>query len=288
MKLPNFLEFSPLRTLKRQMSIPDDVYGDFNSVTEVGRLTLDELSKLNSGDGLDVAFDELTILADGTLAYKDARVLLYIRDVAVYGAGRGSDPRYHLSNCDTLQRMTLSGRFERYVIATEVTGNFRLNFITNGKTKSEKRKLSVCQNCLTHLKFDGFRPEWDGIRRTAVVSNFTPELFFSRYPKSLHGSVPRHTDATSPLNVYSSDWIHRSRTVRSRSNWTCSKCRQDFSSPERRHYLDAHHKNGQKWDNSEANLIALCIGCHAELPNHGHMKSDPRYASYVRTSKGRA
>lgn len=286
MKLPNFQTFTPFVLLKRKMSIPDDVYGDFRSATPVSRLTSDELDKLASGEGLDVYFNELTVLEDGTLAYKDARVLLYIRDVASYGKGREREPRYHLSNCTTLQEMTSKGRFERYVIATESTGRFKINHIGNGQRRSERRALSVCQNCLAMLNFDGFRYDMNRAERKVIVSKFTPARFFSVYPKSLHVRKPTYNAENSPVNDYSSDWSARSKTTRSAARWVCSNCDANLSAPHLRKYLDVHHRNGQKWDNSPSNLAVLCIECHAKLPNHSHIKSDPRYHAYLRERQG--
>lgn len=282
MKLPNFLTFAPFVELKRKMSIPDEVYGDFKQPAQASTLTNDELNKLASGDGLDVYFDELTVLDDGTLAYKDARVLLYIRDVATYGRGRDREPRYHISNCITLQEMTSNGRFERYVIATESTGKFKINHIRNGERRTERRSLSVCQNCLALLNFDGFRFDMNRDQRKVVVSKFTPERFFRVYPKSLHARTPTYNADNSPLNDYSRDWSVRSRAARSAAKWICSDCKENFSAPHMQRFLDVHHKNGQKWDDSAANLIVLCIGCHAKTPNHSHMRNDPRYTAYRR------
>lgn len=68
--------------------------------------------------------------------------------------------------------------------------------------------------------------------------------------------------------AYGSDWSILSRNVRESSNWTCSKCRQNFSSA--RHTLHSHHiiplsKGGS---NTFSNLTSLCISCHKE--EHGH------------------
>ena len=42
-------------------------------------LSEDELSKL-AGIGLDISINDVTVLEDGTLSYKNARTVLYIRD----------------------------------------------------------------------------------------------------------------------------------------------------------------------------------------------------------------
>jgi hypothetical protein len=125
MKLPDFFKFEPLNRLRSRMGIADGQYGSFSAEIDASRLTLDELDRL-TGDGIDIYFNELTVLPDGTLGYKGNRVLLYIKDVHVYG-DQESEPRYHLFNCATLVNMTQSGRFERYVISTKSNGEFRIN-----------------------------------------------------------------------------------------------------------------------------------------------------------------
>jgi len=239
---------------------------------------------LASGEGIDVTFDELTVLADGTLAYKDCRVLLYIRDVHVYGDRRRNEPRYHLSHCATLHDMTQKGRFERYVIATEVNGEFKLNIITGGIPKNEKRRLKVCQNCLAGLSFDGFTLQMRSSDRREFVSNFTPQRFFSKFPQSLHSHKPSFTDETAPLDTYSPDWPMISERTRREALWKCSKCQCDLSAPRLRKYLEVHHIDGRRQNNHPRNLSVVCIACHAKQPQHGHMKSTPRYRAFLQES----
>ena len=99
MKLPDFFNFEPLNLIKEKMGVPRNVYGVLTVLIDPGRLTEEELKKLTSSDGIDISPDELSILPDGTLAYKNSRVLLYIRDMERY------EPRFHLANCSTLQEM---------------------------------------------------------------------------------------------------------------------------------------------------------------------------------------
>jgi hypothetical protein len=114
------------------------------ATVDPNRLTEDELrllSLLSLGDGIDVSFDQLAVLNDGTLAYKDHRVLFYIRDVHVFG-NKWRQPRYHLSHCKALKKMTESGRIDGYAVAAEVNG------ISAETSQNERCRLAVCQNCL--------------------------------------------------------------------------------------------------------------------------------------------
>jgi hypothetical protein len=282
MKLPNFFKFAPLNDLKQRMGVPIDTYGSFAG--DPDRITAEERVLLESGEGIEVSFDQLTVLPDKTLAYKDSRVLLYIRDVHVYGSRQREDwhPRYHLANCTTLQEMNAVGRFERYVIAAETSGEFILNMITGSKVRSERRQLSVCQNCLAGLAFDGFSFRKDRHTRANFVRSFTPSLFFAAYPQSLHPRKPRYTSATAPLDTYTDDFHEVSRRVREQVGWRCEGCRRDLAQLRLRQYLHVHHKSADRRDNRRSNLKALCIVCHAEQPRHAHLKSDPRYRAFLR------
>lgn len=284
MKLPDFFQFSELNALKDRMGIPFGTYGSLVVVVEEGRLNEDELDKLTSYDGLDIAsLEDLRELDDGTLAYKNSRVLLYIRDHSIYG-NRSVDPKFHVSNCETLLDMKRRARFARYVVATRLDGTFRVNLIEGARRRQELRRLAVCQNCMDKLHFDGFRMTSPRPTRSSIVQNFTIAKFFERYPKILHIEIPIHDSDSAPLNDYSPDFSAKSNQLRVAANWQCQnqECGVWLGTRQHRRYLHVHHINGLKSDDSPENLRVLCIGCHAEQPSHGHMRSMPDYRSYRR------
>ena len=281
MKLPDFFLFEPLNRLKEQMGLSRETVGNLTVAISQPRLTEVELDKLASQDGLDISLDDLVILEDGTLGYKNSRVLLYIRDVSVFG-GREKQPRYHLSNCSTLQEMRERKRFNsRYVVSTNVDGKFKLNLIDGRITRTELVALTVCQNCLGHLHFNGSRLEWHRAKRQEALQAFELEHFFEQYPRSLHASQPKHNSDSAPLNNYTSDFGEVSDKARAGKNWKCEECRLDLSVKPHRRYLHTHHIDGDKSNNSAENLKVLCIGCHAEEPLHRHVKQSPDYARFL-------
>ncbi len=279
MKLPNFYEFEPLNSVKARMGIPRNAYGSLTVLVAAGRLTELELEKLTSPNGLDISGDELTILPDGTLAYKNSRVILYIRDVTVYG-NQEIQPRFHLANCTTLQQMRERKRFDRYVVSTRTDGRFNLNLINAGTARTELYELSVCQNCLNLLNFDGFVMRLPQRKRIDFVRLFKIDRFFEKYPRSLHSQTPKYNSDNAPLDRYSDDFEAISRKIRNSSEWRCQRCGINLSAPANRKWLHVHHINGLKYDNDRENLEAICIGCHAEEPNHGHIKNSPDYKEF--------
>ncbi len=283
MKLPDFTQFEPLNALRRMMGAE---LGVFVPVTNPHRLTVEEIEQL-ARSGIEVPLDQVRVLDDGTLAYKDSRVVLYIRDVAQYRHHVMTEqdmPRFHVSDCKTLQEMRDSHRFERYVVATRDDGQFELNIkqSNSGNYKRTTEPLRVCQNCLAKIGWEAFDYWMPPSRKKEIVRAFTLYDFFKRYGKTLIIKSPSYTADDAPLNDYTSDFKEVADRIKQQRGYRCDggKCRLDLSKHPR--FLHAHHINGIKSDNHPHNIRVLCIGCHAEEPSHGHMKSLPEYREFIR------
>lgn len=284
MKLPDFLKFPPLNDLKNRMGIREDVYGrplPSSGEIDPGRLTPQERVLLAEG-GIDVTYDQITILPDGTLAYKDNRVLLYIRDVHVYG-DLENEPRYHLCNCKTLVKMSQNGHFDKYVVSARVDGEFPINIIKGHKPNPDLRHLPVCKNCLDCLSFKGFNSQtMNRNRKERFVAEFSPEHFFVVYPRSLHIEKPKYDSDTAPLNEYPSNFRELSERLRRENAWRCQQCHRILSHSNLRRFLHVHHVNGDRSDNTRQNLKILCVACHADKPRHQHIRNTPAYAEFLK------
>jgi hypothetical protein len=229
--------------------------------------------------GVEVNFDEVTILKDRTLAYKGFRVLLYIRDVSTYGL-REEMPKFHLAFCGTLDKMQRNKRFARYVVANREDGFFLVNIMEN-VAKPKVLPLNVCQMCLATIAWNGFRIDHPRTERVKSVNGFALKDFFIQYPRDLIADKPIHTSETAPLNDYTRDWGDISERTKQTRGYRCSKCKVQFGIRDSK-YMHVHHVNGMKNDNSDLNLSVLCIRCHANEPMHGHMKSLPNYLEFIK------
>lgn len=282
MKLPNFIQSMEFNSLKTRMGIPVDHLAPLSAIVVDSRLSEYELDRLTSEEGLDVAFDEISILRDGTLAYKGRRVLLYIRDLANFGR-RDDLPKYHLANCKVLQDAQHSGRFgRRYVIANSTNGMFQINRISGGRITARTEQLNVCQVCMCRLRMEGFSWQLPKSERRRRVEKFRPEKFFDLYPIDLHSQLPQYDANEAPLNKYSNNFQEISSEFKALTQWHCQGCGADLSRSLLRKYLHTHHRNGDKSDNTRTNLRALCIECHAKQPQHSHVKNTPAYREFKR------
>jgi hypothetical protein len=281
MTLPDFLKFEPFNRLRRLMNAP--LPAKFASGYVINHLTHDDLDRaLEDIEGVTV--DDITdvhVLPDGTLAYRERRVLLYIRDKRAF---REHDPReklpkFHIANCRMLEEMRENGRFERYVISTRINGEFKMDFIYEFGAREEIHELKVCKLCLVHLEYKGYSNHRSDKR---IYDTFALHEYFVEYPKNQVITLPLHTDDTAPLNEYGGGFPKASQRYRAKIEWRCQKCGIDLSHPSHHKYLHTHHLNGQKYDDRTENYKALCVHCHAQEPMHAHLKNSPDWRQFMR------
>jgi len=284
MKLFNFIYFEPFNKVKERMGIPRDELGSIKPITiSKSKLPTVEDIKLKTV-GIEVNINEVKFLEDGTLGYKDRRVLLYIGDVKYvsWGTKSSKDPRFHISACKMLLQMKSAGRFQqKYVVATREDGLFPVHYIGSGAIVPDK-KLNICQYCLGHIKYKGFTySKMTEKERRFAVDSFSIAEFFDKYPKSLQPEVPLHNDITAPTNTYPSNFNEISKAYRNKIGWVCEKCLISLKDENLHRYLHVHHKDGGQHNNVDSNLEALCIYCHSEEPMHSHMKRTIMYKEFM-------
>jgi hypothetical protein len=281
MKLPDFELKAEFNELRRAMGAQQ--LGDLRLKQAQNLITEAELEAL-AGIGIDVQWDDVRVLDDGTLAYKDRRVVLYIRDVSLYGNKTIHDvmPKFHIAQCRTLDDMQAKGRGQRYVVATRTTGDFSINVIRKGHAINQRdHRLSVCQNCLERLRFDSFRIDLARETRLSHVARFSLDKFFEQYPLKILDESGHESEATAPLNEYPADFELIARKIKAQRHYRCEQCGWFPADDYERRFIHLHHKNGQKFDSRLTNFSVLCIGCHADQPLHGHLRQSPDYDAFV-------
>jgi hypothetical protein len=111
-----------------------DAPGSFSPHYRPNELSVADLEEL-AKEGKDVSIDDVVVLEDNTLKYKNSRVLVYIRDISQF---RNWVPRFHIADSETLQQKRQQNAFDRYVVATRDDGSFVVNLIGNGGQVTRK------------------------------------------------------------------------------------------------------------------------------------------------------
>lgn len=259
------VSFAELWASARRMG-EHDVTFEFSTGSEE-EFTTDNI--LSSTAGLDITIEQLEF-EHGVLSFKGRQVLLFIPDqgasIEQVLSGQQEGRKFHVADCVTLEEMRRKQRFSRYKATYNLSGKFEVYGDTyySGSIKGEA-ELKVCKNCLSYLNYKGYR---SGAIKSKVFSEFDIGEFLSEY-STLFRAMPERA-AFMEEGGYSSDWNDVSARYRQSVRFCCESCLVDLG--DYRRLLHTHHVNGNKRDNRDDNLKALCIDCHRKQPMHDYMR----------------
>lgn len=187
MKLPDFSRFPPLDSLRLAMGAGP---GRFALAKSPVRLTLAEIDQLAAG-GIEVSLDQVRILNDGTLAYKDSRIVLCVRNLVRHGDDLQPSelPAFHLADCKLLQELRAGKPELRYLASTREDALFDLRVTARdgGEPRSRREVLGVCLACLGRLCWQEYYQNLSAKEGRAVAAKFSLGQFFGAYSKALPG-----------------------------------------------------------------------------------------------------
>lgn len=278
MKLPDFEIDDELNSLRRAMGAE---LREYSAAPSSDVLTIEEIERL-AGEGIEIPLDDVRVLNDGTHIYKGRRVVVYIRDVAEYGA-QVTMPKYHLAMCDTLNKMIVEGRYKkRYVVATRDDGQFSIQRIRGDASVKSEEPLAVCQHCLDELKYKSFSLRLGGFERAEAVRAFSLRGFFEEFGRSCVWAMPKYDATHAPANIYSPHFFRIAKALKQKRGYRCEQvdCKIDLSNREDQKFLHAHYIDADKSDNHPSNIKLLCIRCHALEFQHAHVRDNPDYSRF--------
>lgn len=283
MKLIEFSRNDYLNLLRRQMGA--DKLGSFAPVGAIQKLTPLELDQLMSG-GIDVALDEIRILDDGTLAYKDSRVLVYSRDISL---GSVTDdniwqmPRFHFADCRKLRDTRQREPEAPFVVSIKEDGNFSINKVSIwGKAKHDFLRLVVCEYCLDALAIDGFSHDLPEEPRRRIAHAFSISRYFRKYPKCLVVTDSVREAETEAREGYVRDFSEFGARMKRERGYKCDRCEIALTIPSLHKFLHVIYDDEARRNPNSRNVRMLCLRCYAEQPQHGELKSSLEYREFMR------
>ncbi|MBF0187654.1 MAG: HNH endonuclease [Magnetococcales bacterium] len=229
--------------------------------------------------GKEIGIDEISVDADGLLTYQGEKVLLYIKNTRLAKETlqfeREKSPKLHFSDCRTLDHMRNVGRFDRYIVTTNTSGEMEMGYHNpkTGERGTIRTRLFVCRNCLYKTNYKKYRIK-NSVGKTHIRDTYSIREFFESFTSDFKNK-PTYTDVTVPRGGYSDNWDQISKRVRKQAGWKCAECGVVLSEQGYRNLLHVHHVDGVTRNNSRSNLRVLCALCHKKEPQHGHLRVTP-------------
>lgn len=207
-----------------------------------------------------------TFLPDGGVSYIDEHGyehigFLYKKDYRMDTYPDG--PRMHTRQCQVINDFKQSGGFHHYrfaetrtVIVSDMDNGYRDIKVTNLKHCGYCSKIILGEN-----HFSGIQGSQD-FERLVEESKALEKYRVARHAK----------EQEVDIFGYTKDWKSISDAYREKKDYTCESCGLKIDNPFDRRYIQVHHANGDKLNNSESNLRCLCLFCHAHVDDHHHKR----------------
>ncbi|TYC63823.1 HNH endonuclease [Marinobacter sp. BW6] len=228
----------------------------------------DIVNRFNEG-GAEIELKDVETTG-GLLSSNGAQIVLYIPDQgqnidSVLENGH-EGKKVHVADCQTLEQMRQRNRFQRYRAVVNTSGDFEVFGYSKNTFSSREgsARLRVCINCLKHLNYRGYVST--PARQREILSQFDLKNFFAHY-SSLFRYLPK--SFIEDKGGYAENWKEVSARYRESKEYICESCGVDLK--QAKALLHTHHIDGNKRNNNEANLQALCADCHRKQPLHDHM-----------------
>ena len=201
--------------------------------------------------------DEGIFLNDDVTKSKQ-QIFLYKRDYYLSQFGK---PRYHTHKCEVIQDFINKGRFHDYRRAN--TDVVMVRDRDDDYIDKEVSCLPLCKYCE---------------KMTINYQGKDSSEFVELLKQAKKAEAPLKKKAEVDIFGYTKDWEKISREYRESHNYTCEECGITIEDPFDRQFIQVHHINGDKTDNSPNNLKCLCIHCHANVDDT-HRKNFNRGAN---------
>ena len=186
------------------------------------------------------------------------QVFLYKRKFRLYQYGK---PKYHVCKCPVIESFMDGNNFiPEYRKAN--TESVKVINWDNNNIEEEVSDLALCKYCAKMLNIPSTNSSSNFVAQIRAQAELEAEQALERFEGE---------DTELDIHGYVKNWSAISSQVRKKHNYTCEKCGTQVQKIHAR-YIQVHHKNGDKKDNTEGNLQCLCVKCHSEV-NETHRKN---------------
>lgn len=185
--------------------------------------------------------DGVYLMIDGV----EHKGYMYIKEPRI--STYGNFPKFHVTECTTIyQQKSVNNFNNRYFWHNSNIVDLE-DFDTNEIYRDQV--LDLCMNC----------------KRKADIQNYKDTEGFFDLLDIQTPLTNINDDAQLDIYGYTKDWQKISKLYRLKIDFTCEKCNIKINDNYDKRFLEVHHKNGVKTNNSNDNIECLCTLCHANV-----------------------
>lgn len=166
-------------------------------------------------------------------------------------------PKFHILNCSTIMQQKARANFNgHYVFSNQIERVKDIDGI--------EKEVTLCKLCINNQTT---------IKNVLNVSEYVKDYIHNKDVE------PNFDDEDLPEGklfdtfAYTADWDKKSQAYRISVRFTCENCgirlNEIYGDG---FFLETHHKDGNKLNNDDSNLSALCTLCHSRV-NEIHRKN---------------
>jgi len=164
-------------------------------------------------------------------------------------------PKFHIKQCSTIKNMKNKSKFDgKYV--------FRNTPVKMEDHDGIYKDLLLCKNCYAQEQNKN-----ENIKLEMNTNEYFKKIILNKQDgvgKFHKSDLPKEgPNIPTDENGYTLNWSELSKIVRELRSFTCEECKINLNTD--KYYLEVHHIDGNKINNSIINLKVLCVRCHSEV-----------------------
>ncbi|MBL1213689.1 MAG: hypothetical protein HND52_10065 [Ignavibacteriae bacterium] len=230
-----------------------NVISHFTPIREKFKTVRELEGKVNLGEASFIYTDEKGKKHKGFLFIEGG----YDRQTAIARGYQTIVPKFHILNCSTINQQKKRKNFDgHYVFSQRVETIKDLDDVV--------KEISLCRNCLNAQTI---------VTKVMYVSEYIEEYIKSQLEVGQFDDVDLPKGNVFNDTGYTPDWDEKSHAYRIKMKFMCQNCgiklNKNYSDG---YFLETHHLDGNKSNNEEHNLKALCVLCHSKI-NEMHKRN---------------
>ena len=201
------------------------------------------------------------IMKDDGIYYRDEdgelrKIYMYKRNYKLTEHGK---PRFHIRQCETIRSFMMMGTFNQEYRGANIEA-VKVRDKDNFDKETTVTELPLCTYCWKMAQ-DEFPYKINSCEYVAKL-------------KAEGEPLEKEDDVEVDFRGYTKNWCKIQSDYMAQKNYTCESCHITMKTPFDYHFLRVYHKNGEKTDNREGNLVCLCPECYEKIQKSPTTKAD--------------